>query len=139
MMKRENDSSFGGPCANCSAVIIGSGVVRPVQSGSGVLSWLADWSPTGNRYVVSTNRTGPYTIEDVSAQDSFSRRLAVAGPDAVLSYPRWSPDGSRVAYTEFSTSGARMMVTNVAGGRPTPFGPAIANMVSRRGRPTASG
>ena len=111
---------------NVFEVSIPSGAARPFLSGSGVISWLPDWSPAGNRYVVSTNRSGPMAIEDVSAQDGFSRRLATADPGETFSYARWSTDGSRVAYSHLSDDGTRLMVTNVAGGRPTPFGPVIA-------------
>jgi dipeptidyl aminopeptidase/acylaminoacyl peptidase len=115
--------SFGGaPQLACRL----TGTARPFLSGSGVVSWMADWSQAGTRYVVSTNRSGPIAIEDVSAQDGFSRRLAVADGQQGLMNPKWSPDGSRVAYLHVSNTEARFMVANVAGGRPTAFGPAMA-------------
>jgi Tol biopolymer transport system component len=108
---------------NVFEVSIASGAVRPFVSGSGVMSWMADWSPAGTRYVLATDRSGPYAIEDVSSNDAFSKQLVVADPGETLAHPRWSPDGNRVAYTQLTSKGPRFMVVNVGGGRPTPFGP----------------
>ena len=53
-----------------------SGATRPFLSGSGVVSWMADWSPSGTRFLVSSNRSGSIAIEDVSGSRRF---FAAAG------------------------------------------------------------
>jgi Tol biopolymer transport system component len=93
------------------------GAVRTVLGGGGI-SWWPDWAPSGNHFVVSTNRSGIPAIEDVSSTDGFSRRLASPLTDVgMVGNPRLSPDGSRFAfYSASGGAGAALMIANASGG-----------------------
>ena len=101
-----------------------SGAVRTMMSGSGVTSWSPDWASSGTHFVVSTSRSGPMSIEDVSVGDSFSRRLVVPeSHGSAASAPRLSPDGSRLAYLYTSTGGGgqQLLISNSSGSGATPL------------------
>jgi Tol biopolymer transport system component len=96
-------------------VALASGSVRTALAGGGI-SWCPDWAPNGAHYLVSTDRSGNLRIEDVSL-DGFSRLVAPVPEGAVgLSWPRWSPDGSRVVFLAYSSQGVSLRVSNAAGG-----------------------
>jgi serine/threonine protein kinase/Tol biopolymer transport system component len=97
-------------------VTLASGSVRTALAGGGI-SWDPDWAPNGAHYLVSTDRSGNPSIEDVSL-DGFSRLVAPVPEGAgYLFGPRWSPDGSRVVFVAAGSQGVSLMVTNAAGGR----------------------
>jgi Tol biopolymer transport system component/tRNA A-37 threonylcarbamoyl transferase component Bud32 len=97
-------------------VTLASGSVHTALAGGGI-SWCPDWAPNGAHYLVSTDRSGDLRIEDVSL-DGFSRLVAPVPEGAVgLSWPRWSPDGSRVVFLAYSSQGISLRVSNAAGGR----------------------
>jgi serine/threonine protein kinase len=79
-----------------------SGSVRTVLGGNGITSWWPDWARSGTHFLVTTNRSGgQMVIEDVSSTESFSRRLYSSEiKEYEVAYnARWSPDGSRFAFT----------------------------------------
>jgi Tol biopolymer transport system component/tRNA A-37 threonylcarbamoyl transferase component Bud32 len=95
-----------------------SGGVRIALAG-GAMSCCPDWAPKGAHYLVSTDRSGNANnrIEDVSL-DGFSRLVAPAPEGAAdASWPRWSPDGSRVAFVAYSSQTASLWLSNAAGGQ----------------------
>jgi serine/threonine protein kinase len=101
---------------------IPDGRVRTLR-GSGATSWFPDWAPSGTHYLYATDSSGKWTIEDVSAGESFSRRLNEVDSAFSLVAPRWSPDGSRFAFLWNSTPVPRLMLANASGGPPTPLDP----------------
>jgi len=96
-------------------VTLASGSVRTTLAPGG-LSYDPDWAPNGAHYLVSTDRSGNPSIEDVSL-DGFSRLFAPAKEGATFMFgPRWSPDGSRVVFVAAGSQGTSLMLSNAAGG-----------------------
>jgi Tol biopolymer transport system component/tRNA A-37 threonylcarbamoyl transferase component Bud32 len=97
-------------------VTLPSGSVRTPLAGGG-FSYCPDWAPNGAHYLVSTDRSGNDSIEDVSL-DGFSRLVAPAPEGTASLYgPRWSPDGSRVVFLADISQPASLWLSNAAGGR----------------------
>ena len=98
-----------------------SGAVSTRMHGSGVICWSPDWAPSGTHYLASTNRSGTFAVEDISATEFFSRRLVVAEANQLgFGRARWAPDRSRFVFMDLlRQGGSRLMVSNSAGGRPT--------------------
>jgi Tol biopolymer transport system component/DNA-binding winged helix-turn-helix (wHTH) protein len=87
-------------------------------------------------YLVSTRREADADLDPASGRVVFvssrsgSPQIWVAGPDGVnparltelaataVSHPRWSPDGSRVAFRAVTGQGAAVLVMAAAGGPP---------------------
>jgi len=73
------------------------------------LDFQAVWSPDGSRIAFVTNRKGPYQIwfmdKDGKNQELFSRTA-----DLVNMFPRWSPDGQVIMFTQSATAGRIPMV-----------------------------
>ncbi len=99
-------------------ISLSSGAVHTTMTGSGVMSWWPDWAPSGTHYLVSTDRSGIFAIEDVSTTDGFSRRLLIEASNQLgFGGVRWAPDGSRFAFVDLSREGkARLMLSSAAGG-----------------------
>lgn len=77
----------------------------------------ADLDPATGRVVFVSQRSGRPALWIAGPDGTGPVRLAeVEG--AALSAPRWSPDGSRVAFRAVGGDGAAVMVVPVAGGRP---------------------
>jgi serine/threonine protein kinase len=98
-----------------------SGSVRTVLGGNGITSWWPDWARSGTHFLVTTNRSGgPMAIEDVSSTEGFSRRLYSSEvKDYEVAYnARWSPDGSRFAFTTLmpGKNTVQLRIANSAGG-----------------------
>jgi sugar lactone lactonase YvrE len=84
-------------------------IVRTVPWASGVTPEL-DWSPDGSHLVISTINHGHPAIEVMRVDGSGRRTLTVADAYA----PRWSPDGTRIAYFS-SADGPGIYVTGTDG------------------------
>jgi sugar lactone lactonase YvrE len=69
-----------------------------------------DWSPDGSRLVIQTMLDGRPALQVVNADGSKPRTLTVTEAYG----PRWSPDGTRVAYFS-SVDGPGIYVTGVDG------------------------
>jgi Tol biopolymer transport system component len=105
---------------NVLEISLPGGAVRTAMSGSGVVSWLPDWGPSGTRYLVNTDRSGTIAIEEMSVGDGFSRRLVTSEKDEMLLSARLAPDGSRMAFLSATLGGAlRLMLANASGGNAT--------------------
>ncbi len=117
---------------NVLEISLATRAVRTMMGGSGVISWWPDWAPGGAHYLVSTNRSGASSIEDVSIAEGFSRRLVIPEPGEAAISARWAPDASRIAYSSASSTGNVLMLANTSGGRRTPVG------VSLEGEPMFS-
>src|SRR5207237_2601785 len=101
-----------------------TGSVRTVLGGSGLTSWWADWAQSGTHFLVTTNRSGgPLAIEDVSSTEGFSRRLYTSeSKEYEVAYnARWSPDGSRFAFTTLmpGKNTVQLRIANSSGGGAT--------------------
>ncbi|HUA62625.1 MAG TPA: protein kinase [Verrucomicrobiae bacterium] len=103
-------------------VTLATGAVHTTSSGGGV-SWWPDWSPSGTHYLVSSNRSGAFSIQDVGTS-GFSRVLAEASKESrsTTYEARMAPDGSRFVFTLFDEAAvtSKLMLSNASGG------PAIA-------------
>lgn len=98
-----------------------SAQTRTVMAEIGVGSWFPVWHPSGTHFLVSTNRSGTWAIEDVSAAEGFSRRIQTAnssilGPDA-------SPDGARMLYGVGDNGPFQLLISNASGGGVTSVDP----------------
>ena len=104
-------------------VALASGRFRTMATGGGI-SMHPAWAPAGTHYLFATNRSGKWVIEDSSAADGFSRRVAEADADATsTTQPRWAPDGSRFSFITTKPSGTIVMLANASGGRVAPLDP----------------
>ena len=92
--------------------------VHNMVSGGGA-AWWPDWAPSGTHFLFSTDREGPFAIEDRSLQERFSRRLFEALNGRAADNPLWAPDGSRFVYWMGSQEGGKLMLSNASGGRST--------------------
>jgi Tol biopolymer transport system component/predicted Ser/Thr protein kinase len=79
-------------------------------------SWHPAWSPTGTHYLFATLGGHPMGIEDASASDRFSRRVAEVA-DGGTGTPKWAPDGARFTFLHFGATGERLMISNTSGAR----------------------
>ena len=105
---------------NVLEISLPAATVRTLLSGSGVVSWWPDWAHLGTRYLVNTDRSGTFAIEEISASDGFSRRLIVPEQKQQAFTARLSPDGSRLTFLS-GTEGSppQLMLANASGGNRT--------------------
>jgi Tol biopolymer transport system component len=96
--------------------------IVPVTGGKSVLlvgggkndveAWVGRLSPDGSTLAVGcSGRLEGICIADA---DGTNLRELVSGPS--LTYPKWSPDGMRIAYTDANTNANRVFVVDVATG-----------------------
>jgi Tol biopolymer transport system component len=83
-------------------------------------SWHPAWSPSGTHYLFGALGGRRLGIEDASASDRFSRRVAELD-DGAASHPRWAPDGARFTFSHLSSAGERLMISNTSGARMSPL------------------
>jgi hypothetical protein len=84
-------------------------VVEKLRYGSFITPQL-DWSPDGSSLVIQTLIDGHPALEVMRSDGSARRPLTVAAAYA----PRWSPDGTRIAYFS-SVDGPGIYVTGIDG------------------------
>jgi serine/threonine protein kinase/Tol biopolymer transport system component len=111
--------SAGAPEWNVLEISLPEGRVHTVVGGGGV-SYQPGWAPSGTHFLFSTTRSGQSVIEDWSAAEGFSRRVADApeGSTGVgVSLPEWAPDGKRFLYRLGSGQQFRLMIADAAGTR----------------------
>jgi Tol biopolymer transport system component/predicted Ser/Thr protein kinase len=92
--------------------------VRTLMAGSGIVSWLPDWAPTGTHFLVGTDRTGSLSIDDVSTAGDFSRQLVAKDQGVTPFAAKWAPDGSRFTLLVGSASNGTgaLQLSNASGG-----------------------
>jgi len=87
-----------------------------------------DWAPNGTHYLYSAD--SPAAIGDRSVTEGFVRTLVTRHSDGIpantvaFQYPRWSPDGQRIAFNlGFGGGNASrtLWILNLSGGRPYPL------------------
>jgi len=103
-------------------VEIPDGNVRKLRA-SGGASWFPTWAPSGTHYAYATNGSGRWTIEDASADETFSRRVTEVEPATSLSQLRWAPDGSRFTFTQATLAETKVILSSATGGQLAPLDP----------------
>ena len=98
---------------SAAEVGIADGRVRFLQP-SGEISGFPDWDPDGTRYLHATFRAGRWGVDESSATDRFTRRVAEVEHGGV-SEPRWAPDGSQFTFTWRQPRADRVMLSNPSG------------------------
>ncbi len=104
-------------------VTLRTGSVHTMLGGGGA-SWWPDWAPSGTHYLVSTDRSGSFSIQDISP-NGFSRSMTEKPTEeppnsdfAFTATPRWAPDGTRFIFDLIDAAGyLTIMLSNASGGR----------------------
>jgi TolB protein len=79
-------------------------------------SWDGDWSPDGARFIYSSDPGGgDYTLYIRNADGTNPVRVLDTPENVQEIYPRWSPDGKRIAYTQRARNLAEICVVNADG------------------------
>ena len=85
------------------------------------------WSPSGDRIVFATDRSGNMELWILSLEDGFTEQLTDKGLDLV--YPAWSPDGAWIACLEVGRknlwSNATLSLVNATNGATLALGAPI--------------
>jgi Tol biopolymer transport system component/tRNA A-37 threonylcarbamoyl transferase component Bud32 len=100
-------------------ISVPEGRVRTMVGGGGI-SWLPDWAPSGTHYLFSRIAESGRVIEDRSAAEGFSRRVAEAPQGSAnfgLFSPQWAPDGKQFLFLQSpGPRRAKLTIANVSGG-----------------------
>jgi Tol biopolymer transport system component/tRNA A-37 threonylcarbamoyl transferase component Bud32 len=105
---------------NVLEVSLADGRTRTLVGGGGI-STLPDWAPSGTHYSFTLSLSGPknFFVEDRSATDGFSRRLAESPPrsDSLGAFAAdWSPDGTRFLFVQGPAQRLQLTIGNASGG-----------------------
>lgn len=105
-----NRVAFSNPELYRMRVSDGRGLVRLTHWGSGGDltpgdDLMGDYSPGGKRIAFVSDRSGGYAIWTMKANGTAARRV-IDHRGKNVAFPRWSPDGRRLLYTSFSSSGS---------------------------------
>ena len=77
-------------------------------------------SPDGNLIAFVSNRTGSWEIWTAVVDGTDQRQMTrIGGP--LVSVPRWSPDGARIAFQTHDRSSAGIAILDIASGAVIPF------------------
>jgi dipeptidyl aminopeptidase/acylaminoacyl peptidase len=114
----------GRPTGSCCSLTLyrthadGTGTEPLAPYSENTIDWRSTPSPDGTKLVYVSSRTGGATIRIL---DIATR--AVLGPDVAGQTPRWSPDGSLIAYVDAGGGTLRLMNADGTGQRAlTPAG-----------------
>src|ERR1035438_1732727 len=119
--RQEVAYSVGAVEWNVLEISVPEGRVRTIVGGGGIF-WEPDWAPSGTHFLFTNWGSSPHAIEDRSAADGFSRRVAEApeGKYSAVNSARWAPDGTRFLFTQRAgLSQKQLMVADAAGGHRT--------------------
>lgn len=98
-----------------------------------------DWAPNGRQFVVSQARgsgNNNWWVARLSTIDASSGAVRdIAAPKTQLAEPRWSPDGSQIAYigglmSDQGATGGDLFVVPAAGGTPRDLTPRITSSIA---------
>jgi Tol biopolymer transport system component len=78
----------------------------------------ADPAPDGKRLVFASNRSGPMEIWISDRQGGGLTRITTSSSENDTNNPRWSPDGSWIAYHAEVKGSSQIFVVSAAGGAP---------------------
>lgn len=107
-------------------IVLDGPSVRPLLA-TGRNEELGAWAPSGTQYVYITDAAGTPEIWLRGVSEGWVRSVLAASAGVpptwrVLSDPRVSPDGLRVAYDAYAVEHA-IWISQLAGGRPLPLDP----------------
>jgi serine/threonine protein kinase len=82
----------------------------------------SDWSPTGNQFIYVSDASGSPEIWLKSFSEGWARPVVERSPAGHLaySYPRFSPDGQRIAYVRVG-NGHLVWISSLSGGQAIPL------------------
>ena len=106
---------------NVLEISLPNGRVRILVGGGGI-SMLPDWAPSGTHYSFTASRSGAkdFVVEDRSASDGFSRRLAETAPhsDSLGAFAAgWSPDSTQFLFIQGPTQRLQLTIGSASGAR----------------------
>lgn len=98
-LDKENDKDRKTPAWKCETWRIDADGSNPIKLPIPETSWVADWSPDGEWFVVGTDRHPPYgsgyQLYQMKTDGTQEHRLTQGGLNV---YARISPDGTKVLY-----------------------------------------
>jgi Tol biopolymer transport system component len=94
-----------------------------------------EFSPAGSRIVFASDRTGSIEIWTSAVDGSTALQLTHYGVES--GSPRWSPDGTEIAFDVTDQGNADIYVISSTGGQPRRLTAGRVMIVSQRGRAMA--